>query len=349
MPYPALPDEARALITPHLVVFMDRVRENVRRLIDYAGGPDRLRIHVKTTKMPEVWRELFAAGIRHYKCATPRELAHLLPVIPGGDVLVAYAHRGSNMDRIAELARAHPDVQVAVAVEDPTQVVPEPLGVFVDINGGMNRTGIPLEDRAAIDALVAHPRFRGLHCYEGHVVDGAFDDRKTVCEAMYEALLPWAAKAPEVVTSGTPSFIAGLRSTVLSGLTTHRVSPGTVVFHDQRTDSTCEELDFQGAAYVLTRVISHPRSQAFTCDAGSKALATDAGAPVAVVEGRPEWVAGKPSEEHLPFHAQRERPARGEHLLLFPRHVCPTVNLAETAALIDDDHVRVVPVIARAH
>lgn len=343
-----LPAAANALETPTLVVFMDRVRTNIQRLIAYASSPDRLRVHVKTTKMPEVWTELVKAGIRHFKCATPRELEHLLPVIDGGDVMVAYPHRGPNLARIVELARAYPNARVSVAVEDPEVEVPDPVGVFVDLNPGMDRTGLPPTDAAAIERLMAHPRFRGVHCYEGHVVAGTYLERKATCDAIYARIVEWAERAPEVVTSGTPSFRAGLESTTLRSVTTHRVSPGTVVFHDQRTETTCEELDFMPAAFVLSRVIAHPKPGRFTCDAGSKALATDAGAPVAVVPAHPEWRAAVPSEEHLPFEAA-EPPARGALLLLFPRHVCPTVNLAEQAALVDGGEMRIVPVRARAH
>ena len=41
---------------------------------------------------------------------------------------------------------------------------------------------------------------------------------------------------------------------------------------------------------------------------------------------------------------------RGAEILLMPRHVCPTVNLAEKVVLIDDGIMQdVVAVTARAH
>jgi D-serine deaminase-like pyridoxal phosphate-dependent protein len=65
-------------------------------------------------------------------------------------------------------------------------------------------------------------------------------------------------------------------------------------------------------------------------------------------------VAQTPSEEHLPLRQARQdaeaRPPRGSGLLLVPRHVCPTVNLAEQAVLLDGGRVvDVVAVSARAH
>jgi D-serine deaminase-like pyridoxal phosphate-dependent protein len=97
--------------------------------------------------------------------------------------------------------------------------------------------------------------------------------------------------------------------------------------------------------------VSHPRDDVATCDAGSKSIAADAGDPCALVLGRPELVARTPSEEHLPLSVRSgPLPARGTELLLVPRHVCPTVNLAEQALLVEDGEVReIAPVSARAH
>jgi D-serine deaminase-like pyridoxal phosphate-dependent protein len=69
------------------------------------------------------------------------------------------------------------------------------------------------------------------------------------------------------------------------------------------------------------------------------------------VIGRPEIVAERPSEEHLPLRVTAGTPPeRGEVLMLVPRHVCPTVNLAEEAVLVEGGRVvSTVPVSARAH
>ena len=62
------------LLTPCLIVHLDRVRGNIKRVLEHLqDDPGRWRPHVKTTKIPEVWRELFAAGVRQFKCATTRE------------------------------------------------------------------------------------------------------------------------------------------------------------------------------------------------------------------------------------------------------------------------------------
>ena len=74
--------------SPALLVFADRVAENVARMVRYAGGAERLRPHVKTHKMAEVIRLQMAAGIDKYKCATIAE-AEMVAQCGAPDVLLA--------------------------------------------------------------------------------------------------------------------------------------------------------------------------------------------------------------------------------------------------------------------
>ena len=96
----------KRLFSPALVVFLDHVRANVQQMLEYLGGePTRWRPHVKTTKTPVIWRELVNAGVRHFKCATPREAEWLVKLllemaVEGADVLVAYPLLSPSIDKI---------------------------------------------------------------------------------------------------------------------------------------------------------------------------------------------------------------------------------------------------------
>ena len=369
-----LPDATRTrALTPALVVVLDRVRENVRRMLAYTEGPDRWRPHVKTTKIPEVWAELVRSGVRKFKCATTREARFLLEVLdddslsgtdgPGGDLLVAYPLMGPALAALGDLARRHPKTRVSVLCESPDVVrdVPPDVSIFVDVNPGMHRTGIPVADRAAIHevARVAGDRLRGVHYYDGHLHDTDIAKRRREIFACYDALIELAGglaraghRFEEITTSGTPSFRHALAYPAFRELAgvSHRVSPGTVVFHDLRSERENPDLDLVPAAYVMTRVISRPAPDIVTCDAGSKSIAAESGDPCAFVLGHPELVPMTPSEEHLPLRVETgARPELGDVLCLIPHHVCPTVNLAEQAWLVDGDDARVVSVRARAH
>lgn len=368
-----LPPELRErTLTPALAIFTGPLRENVRRMLARIGGPERWRPHLKTTKTPEIWRELFAVGVRQFKCATTREARLCLELAEERgepiDLLIAYPLIGANLVLAGRLAAAFPRHRLAVLCEDPelAAALPEGLGLFVDVNPGLHRTGLPLAARAEIRAVAerAGPRFRGLHFYEGLVEAPDRAARRERTFALYGELLALVAElgtaglaCAEVVTSGTPAVLDALAHEPLRDLAErHRVSPGTVLLHDVRSSEDVPELELLPAALVLTRVVSHPRPGRATCDAGSKALAAEAGDPCALVLGRPNLRAGTPNEEHLPLDVVGDdadlgrRPARGELLRLVPRHVCPTVNLAEAAWFVEPDGaVRVVPIRGRAH
>ena len=62
-----------AVSSPAVLVYPDRIEENLRRMIARAGGADRLRPHVKTHKMPQVVALKLRAGITKFKTATIAE------------------------------------------------------------------------------------------------------------------------------------------------------------------------------------------------------------------------------------------------------------------------------------
>ena len=354
-------------LSPALLIYLRHVRDNLRRVLHAAGNrPERWRPHVKTAKVPEILDELIDAGIRQFKCATIREARHLLEAlarhgIGDSDVLVAYPLVGPGLVRLGELALRHPQVALSVLCEDPAAVeaLPERLGTFVDVNPGMHRTGVPLDDRGTIlDVARRAGSFRGVHFYDGHLAGLPAGETRRRAHAGYDELgelvvgLERAGVAvEEIVTSGTTTFLHALDHPELSADERHRVSPGTVIYHDGRSENDVAALGLIPAAIVFSRVVSHPAPDVMTCDAGSKSMAAEAGDPCAYAVGQPDVEALTPSEEHLPLQVRRGRRLdRGEPLRLVPRHVCPTVNLAETAILIDGERIRdVVAVACRAH
>ncbi|KAK3236217.1 hypothetical protein CYMTET_53627, partial [Cymbomonas tetramitiformis] len=142
------------------------------------------------------------------------------------------------------------------------------------------------------------------------------------------------------------------------GAGVHQVSPGTVLFHDLSGEEQNPGVDLLPAAVLMTRVVSRPKAGMVTLDCGSKSIAAEAGDPAAYVIGRPSWTPVKCSEEHLPVRLGTEGdddtpPSRGDVVYVIPRHICPTVNLAEEALLVENSgnrkSVTVVPVSARGH
>lgn len=351
------------LQTPALLIHLERVRQNIAAMLRHlAGDAHRWRPHVKTCKVPEVMRLLLDAGVRRFKCATTREAASLLTLADAHgaaiDLLFAMAQHGPNLTRVRALAAAHPRHALSVLSEDPAHahaLAAAGIGVFVDLDPGYHRTGIPLGERTRIAAVTtaAGPALRGLHCYDGHLHDLAPDARRTAAHAIYTAFVALADGLHvrgELATSGTPTFPDALAFSGFAGRD-HTVSPGTVVYWDARSEAL-GIAGFACAVEVLARVISHPLPDRFTVDAGSKAVDAAAGTPCARLQ--PPWraTAAVPSEEHMPFRAEdpAAAPPLGSLVHLVPAHVCPTVNLADDAVLLENGEIlAIVPVRARGH
>lgn len=350
-----------ALQTPALLVDLDAVRHNVDHMIGLVGGDARRwRPHTKTSKIPEVLDVLLERGVTRFKCATTREARVLLERAQGRiELLIAMAHRGQNLARCAALARTFPRHEIALLTEEPqhaTEARRLGLRLFVDVDPGMHRTGIPLEDHERLQATcaAADDALVGVHFYEGHLRQTSTAERSALAGPGYEALRGALAGlrlcgSLEITTSGTPALPCALAADPLRGFD-HTVGAGTVVYFDT-TSRDFGLHGFRSAVHVATRVISHPGPGRVTCDAGSKALDAASGDPCCEAVGWPGLVAQHPSEEHLPLAvASGPTPAPGTRLLLVPRHVCPTVNLADAAVLIESGRVRgIVPVAARGH
>jgi D-serine deaminase-like pyridoxal phosphate-dependent protein len=358
--------DARALSTPSLLIYTEMVEANITAALAMMNGDaSRWRPHLKTAKLGYTMRRLVARGIKMAKCATTLELA---AAIESGmeDVVVAFPLMGPNAARVKEIAAAHPERRISTLVESADQIDEwrgSAVGVFVDLNPGMDRTGMAEdhfeEVREFIDQVQkAGLRFCGLHHYDGQIKNTDPSAAAMACEG-YARLVELIAylkrsgiEVKEVITSGTPAMPHALSFAPFSaGEFVHRVSPGTIVYNDRNSLQELPGYGFQAAALVLSTVVSRPRENRVTCDAGHKAVSADAGVPTCDVMGRPGLVGLKPSEEHLPLEVRLgETPARGELLYLLPAHVCPTVNNFDQAVLVSDGKVQeVVPVTARGH
>jgi len=63
------PKNESSIFTPAVLVYPDRIQENIRRLISIAGSSQRLRPHVKTHKMGEVIKLQVEQGIQKFNWA----------------------------------------------------------------------------------------------------------------------------------------------------------------------------------------------------------------------------------------------------------------------------------------
>jgi D-serine deaminase-like pyridoxal phosphate-dependent protein len=346
-------DGIEDVMTPTLVIYPEIISSNIERTLELLGGDaDRWRVHIKTAKLGYTLRMMVGRGIRNFKCATTLELL-VACQCGAADMLLAYPSVGANARRVREIAEEFPGVRISVLAENENQVRQWQggrLGIFLDINPGMNRTGIEQSHGGEVAKLVraigdCGLGFRGLHYYDGHLRAPDERERTAAAHAGYTLLLEIVkeiersgARVPEVITAGTPTLPSSLS---FDGFRNagfiHRVSPGTVVYSDASSLAQLpEKYGYRPAVLVLTRVVSHPRTGIITCDAGHKAVSADAGVPTCVALGHPELTPLTPSEEHLPLEVEGGAvgPAVGEVLYLLPRHVCTTVNNFDDALLV---------------
>lgn len=351
-------DHAERLMTPALAIYPEIVDANIATTLRLLGGDaNRWRPHVKTAKLGFIMRRLVEHGIANFKCSTSLEL---LTACENGaaDVLVAYPLVGANARRVRAIADQFSEAHVSALVECPEQIEPwkgSRVGLFIDVNPGMDRTGIE-QDRT--DEIIALARviqssgqtFRGLHYYDGQLSSFALKQREEVAHRGYDQLMEIVAAferadipIEEIITAGTPAFPCTLSYSGFSRASfIHRASPGTIVYNDcSSLTQLPSEYGYRPAAVVVTTVVSRPSPNRFTCDAGHKTVSADSGVPTCAVIGHPEFSPSKPSEEHLPIDISVDlnAPRVGDVLYLLPRHICPTVNNFDHAVLIENGRV----------
>ena len=338
------------LSTPALLLYPDRIRQNIRRMIAIAGGVERLRPHMKTHKMPEVIRMQVEHGITRFKCATIAE-AEMTAAAGAEDVLLGYQPVGPNIDRFLELAARFPSVRFSCTADNRASVGDLSdaaarssirIEVLVDLDVGQHRTGIA-PDNHAFDLyrlIAALPALApgGLHAYDGHVHDTDVAERTAACDAAFapvEVLRRRLEKegmpVPRVVAGGTPTFPTHARRGNVE------CSPGTCIFWDAGYGKKLPDLDFLLAALVLTRVVSKPTPKRLCLDLGHKAVASEMPHPRVVFMNLSDVNAVAHNEEHLVVEtAEADSFKVGDCLYGIPWHICPTVALHSEAVVVEN-------------
>lgn len=330
--------------TPALLVYPDRIQQNIDRAIEIAGGVEQIRPHVKTHKMLKVGEMQVASGITHFKCATIAE-AEMMAMAGAQDVLIAYQLSEPRIVQLAKLIQDYPATSFSSLVDNQgsaNSLVEKftensPAEVFLDIDAGHHRTGIPIgpELDDLIRTMEASPTvtIRGLHVYDGHNTDPSLEKRIALSEAALASVLPYLSQHPdwELVTGGSPSFGAHCLHQ------DRRCSPGTFVFWDHGYQQKYPEYGFVYAAVLATRVISKLDDQTFCLDLGHKHVASEGAAPQIHLFGTPPYEQVIHSEEHLVLKFDEPMDLGvGEMLYGVPRHICPTVALYDSASVISN-------------
>jgi D-serine deaminase-like pyridoxal phosphate-dependent protein len=337
--------------TPALIVYKDRISENINRMIKITGNPDRLMPHIKTHKMVEVVKLQIDAGITRFKCATIAE-AEIIGMAGANEALIAYQPVGPKGERILNLVARYPKtifsvvVDCAEAAEQLAHVfkeVEKSIDVYIDIDAGMKRTGIPAGDEAFMLYEECDKQegisFKGLHVYDGHIHDSNRQVREKKCEESFHDAFILKQKI-EKHKDGRIEFIAGGTPTLpIHANSEERIcSPGTPVLWDFGYGDSYSDLDFLYAAVVISRVISKIDNNMLCLDMGYKAIAAESPMPRVRFLNSPDAKQVQQSEEHLVIDVvDNSQYNMGDVFYGVPLHICPTCALHQEAKVVENN------------
>jgi D-serine deaminase-like pyridoxal phosphate-dependent protein len=333
------------LDSPALVVFPERVKHNIQLAIEMVGDVDRLRPHIKTNKSPDVARLMLNAGIKKFKCATIAE-AEMLAQCNAPDVLLAYQPLGPKLNRFAYLIKKYPATKFSCLTDNISAANEQAsvfhsndliVPVFIDLNVGMNRTGIAPDEKAI--ELAKHCStlkgitLAGLHAYDGHIRDVDFEIKKQKCDEAFAAVqkLNENLKLPIIVMGGSPAYSVHCKRKDIE------CSPGTFVYWDKGYTDLCPEQNFLPAIVLVTRIISLPSPNKICTDLGHKSVAAEneIGKRIFFLNAEGLKPVGQ-SEEHLVLETNSHPFKVGDVLYGLPYHVCPTVALYERVFTVEN-------------
>jgi len=342
------------LDSPALIIFPERVKQNIRTAIDMIGEVDRLRPHIKTHKSDDVARLMIAASITKFKCATIAE-AELLGICNAKDVLLAYQPIGPKISRFVSLIKKYPGTKFScltdniIAANEMAKIFSAnqlTVPVYIDINAGQNRTGIIPAEAVQLyldSSKLAGIQPVGLHMYDGHIRDIDWQARKEKCDQVFaeveklkKDITEKGLPEPIIIAGGSPTFsIHSKREKI-------ECSPGTFVYWDKGYLDLCPEQKFLPAALVVTRIISLPEKTKLCTDLGHKSVAAENEITKRVYFlNAPELKAISQSEEHLVVETGAGHSYQvGDVLYGLPFHICPTIALYERAYTISDKRVQ---------
>ena len=343
------------LDTPALVVDLDAVERNIRRLQEHCDREGLAnRPHIKTHKLPAIAHMQLEAGAVGIACQKLGE-AEVMAASGISDILLTFPIVGEEkLERLVRLAAS-----IRLSVVGDSAAVAHGISAWlareglecdflVECDTGLGRTGVQSPDQAAgLAALVASLpglSFAGLMTYPTP------QDGGTWLRAARQACEAGGLEVGCVSGGGTPYAFETTRADALTEL-----RAGTYVYGD-RSCIFGGSVPLEDVALVVkATVVSRPTRDRAIVDAGTKALTSD---PVAwsdaggngLLREHPEAVVYRLNEEHgyVDVSGCAEPPEIGTVVSIVPNHACGATNLYDEAVVTRAGRVvGVWPILAR--
>jgi 3-hydroxy-D-aspartate aldolase len=343
-----VPGGRSQLQTPALVIDLDALERNVARMAEHARTHRiALRPHAKTHKCSAIARmqlEAEALGICVAKLGEAEALADAgidsilitSPVVTERGMARLIALNG----RVGDLLAVCDNPEIAKRLARAAHESGKRLKLLVDIDPGMGRTGAAFGDAAVtLVEQVANSdglEYAGLQCYAGNLQhlespNERRDASLSVMKKLAELRGTLAARglAPGILSGGgTGTFDIDPDARTLTEL-----QAGSYVFLDRQYNEVWQKpgdrVPFETALFVQTTVISANRDELATTDAGFKAFATDAGAPL-IATGAPDGASYfffGDEQGGVLCDSGKQKLRAGDVLTCIVPHCDPTVNL----------------------
>jgi D-serine deaminase-like pyridoxal phosphate-dependent protein len=355
-----VPGGRAKLNTPALILDLDLFEKNLAFMKTHAQKHGlALRPHAKTHKSANIARAQIENGALGICCAKLGEAEALTacgidsilltsPVVtdPGIERLIALNDTANGL--IATIANA----EVAGAVASAAEAAGTTLDVLIDLDVGLHRTGIaPGEPALELAKFIighANFKFRGLQAYAGHVMHlEDFNERR---DSSLECMATLKKTVEEFAAQGIEcEIISG------GGTGTYNIDPevnvltelqvGSYVLMDRQYNEVPladgAPMPFETALQVQTTVISANHPGLATSDAGFKAFASDADAPI-ITSGAPDGAAYfffGDEQGGILLPDDKQALAVGTVLTCAVPHCDPTVNLYDVYHCVRGDTV----------
>jgi D-serine deaminase-like pyridoxal phosphate-dependent protein len=345
-PQPIAPLLPAGLDTPAVVIDLDIVERNARRLGDELGRRGiALRPHAKTHKSVALGRLQVDAGARGLTVGNLGE-AEVFAAAGLDDLFIAYpiwaeSPKAARLRALHDLDSLRLVVgfdsiagaeRLAAAVEGSRR----PLAVVLELDPGNRRTGAPAQVAGLIATAARNLGLdvRGVFTHGGHAyAPGAAE--------------PAGADEVATLTSGASALAAeGIEPVVVSAGSTptqltaavvpvNEIRAGTYLIGD-RQQWFIGAVPGNGVAIaVAATVVSAAVDGQVVIDAGAKTLTKDVASYLeghGLLPAYPDAIIERVSDYHgmvrIPLGSPR--PAVGEVVAVIPNHVCPVIDLRDS-------------------
>ena len=358
------------LETPSLLIDNDIALANIAMMQKKADSLGlKLRPHIKTHRMPYFAKLQMEAGACGIACAKIGE-AEVMADNGIGDIFIANEVIGE--DKYERLKALHRRIHVRIGIDNEVQPAQmekvfateaRPLEVLIEYEVGEVRTGVTSDEQLTrlVNAIQSskHVVLKGIFSHEGHTYKA---DSVADCCAKAQAAYAKTVRAAELIRSlgadidtvsigATPSVMNG---SSFEGITELRL--GTYIFFDVGQSNAIHDFS-HCAATVLASVISKPEGNRVVLDTGAKALVSQnrptgicATAGFGAIKGADDITIENLFDEHGVLNSEKFKNlvSVGDKVEVIPSHVCPTVNLYDTAYLVSNGKViRTLPIACR--